>query len=899
ATVPNGDHVLTARARDAGGNLTTSDAVAVTVSNAASFGLVLALGFNEGSGATTADASNFGNDGTITGATWTASGRFGGALSFDGINDLITVADAASLDLTAGMTLEAWVQPSAVTNKWRDLIYKGNDIYFLEATSTNNNRPAGGAKVGTSLLSTYGPAPLAPNTWSHLALTYDGAALQFFVNGVEVSSAARTGSIQTSSNPLQIGGDSLYGQYFAGLIDEVRVYNRALSSAEIQNDMNTGVQVIPDSTPPVVAITAPQEAATVTGTINVTADATDNVGVVGVQFLLDDVPLGAEDTQAPYSVAWDTTTASRGNHVLTARARDAAGNLTDFLRTVMVVPKLVITFPTNNGTVTSSTINVAYTTIGDVTGIDHVHFFLDGVEVNDPTFDGSLELTDLNAGPHVLTGFLLHSAEAESGDAVSFSFVLPDNTPPSVAVTAPANGATVSTSVTIDASAADDVGVGGVQFLLDGIELGAEDTTAPYSISWDTTTASNGPHTLSARARDAAGNTATSAGVLVTVSNVAPSGLVLALGFNEGSGATAGDSSGFNNHGAIAGATWTGAGRFGGALSFDGLNDLITVADADALDLTAAMTLEAWVNPSAVTKKWRDVLYKGSDIYFLEATSTSSSRPAGGAKVGTSLLSTYGTSPLVVSTWSHLALTYDGALLRLYLNGVQVSSAARTGAIQTSTNPLQIGGDSLYGQFFAGLIDEVRVYNRALSETEIQADMATPVGSPLQLLGEAVAASGAGQITADAIGPLVNEAVARWLEALGGADSARRIADIQVQVIDLPGRLLGLASTSMIWIDANAAGHGWFLDATPEDDAEFESGIANSPAAGRADLLTVLAHELGHVLGLDDDAAADPFGDEVMGAALPLGVRRIHLQASSLQVQALDTLWARLGHLDE
>ena len=107
--------------------------------------LIAAYAFDEGAGDAVTDASGLGNHGTITGPTWTPSGRFGGALTFDGVNDLITIADADSLDLTTGMTLEAWVNPSAVTRKWRDVIYKGNDIYFLEATSTNSSRPGAAA----------------------------------------------------------------------------------------------------------------------------------------------------------------------------------------------------------------------------------------------------------------------------------------------------------------------------------------------------------------------------------------------------------------------------------------------------------------------------------------------------------------------------------------------------------------------------------------------------------------------------------------------------------------------------------------------------------------------------------------------------------------------------------
>src|SRR4029077_9850703 len=141
-------------------------------------------------------------------------------------------------------------------------------------------------------------------------------------------------------------------------------------------------------------------------------------------------------------------------------------------------------------------------------------------------------------------------------------------------------------------------------------------------------------------------------------------------------------------------------------------------------------TLEAWVYPTTVNSAWRDVIYKGNDNYYLEGTSTTSSRPAAGAIFGGVYGEVYGTNALTANTWSHLAATYDGATMRLYVNGVQVASRAQTGAIATSTNPLQIGGDSIYGQYFAGRIDEVRVYNQALNQTEIQADMNTPVGSP-------------------------------------------------------------------------------------------------------------------------------------------------------------------------
>ena len=81
--------------------------------------------------------------------TWTTSAKFGNALVFNGSSSFVTITDSGSLHLTTGMTLEAWVNPSAVSSAWRDVIYKGNDITTLEGTSDNSSRPAGGGTWGS------------------------------------------------------------------------------------------------------------------------------------------------------------------------------------------------------------------------------------------------------------------------------------------------------------------------------------------------------------------------------------------------------------------------------------------------------------------------------------------------------------------------------------------------------------------------------------------------------------------------------------------------------------------------------------------------------------------------------------------------------------------------------
>src|SRR5436309_8935849 len=214
-------------------------------------GLVAAYAFNEGSGTTVADISGNDNNGTISAATWTTAGRFGNALVFNGTSARVTVPDAASLQLTTGMTLEAWVFPTATLTNWRAIVDKNVDGYYLMASTDQSDRPsAGGTWVGGNQ-NTYGPSVVEVNTWTHLAATFDGETVRLYVNGAEVASQAQTTPLATTTGTLQIGGDSYPNELFAGRIDEVRIYNRALSAAEIQTDMNTSIAAsAPDTTAP-------------------------------------------------------------------------------------------------------------------------------------------------------------------------------------------------------------------------------------------------------------------------------------------------------------------------------------------------------------------------------------------------------------------------------------------------------------------------------------------------------------------------------------------------------------------------------------------------------------------------------------------------------------------------
>lgn len=272
----------------------------------------------------------------------------------------------------------------------------------------------------------------------------------------------------------------------------------------------------------------------VSGTsVDVAADATDNVGVVGVQFFLDGTALGAEDLAAPYGLGWNTTSWSDGVHTLTARARDAAGNTGVSPPVEVTVDNqaaavgLVAPLP---GSAVAGVVSLT-ATASDNVGVDVVRFFVDGTLIASDfvaPYSASWNTASHPDGGAVITLVAVDVAgntTTSPGVAVTVSNSSPppppdpDTSPPSIGLTGPVPGSTVSGSVVVSASATDDTGVVGVQFLLNGAPLGAEDSTAPYRVTWDTTAAADGAYTLAARARDAAGNQATSVPVVVTVSN--------------------------------------------------------------------------------------------------------------------------------------------------------------------------------------------------------------------------------------------------------------------------------------------------------------------------------------------------------------------------------------------
>ena len=209
-------------------------------------GLVAAYNFNEGSGTVVNDLSGNNITGTIVGATWTTGGRYGNALSFNGTSSYVDLGNPSALQLTGSMTVEAWINAAANPPDDGQIVAKSNGFGWQLKTTPDTGPHTFGVQVspsGTSSAQRYGSQTRSLNTWYHVAAVYNATAgtLEIYVNGA-LDNGTLAGSIPAIQYNQSVNvniGRRTGGFYFNGVIDEIRIYARALSQADIQNDMNT------------------------------------------------------------------------------------------------------------------------------------------------------------------------------------------------------------------------------------------------------------------------------------------------------------------------------------------------------------------------------------------------------------------------------------------------------------------------------------------------------------------------------------------------------------------------------------------------------------------------------------------------------------------------------------
>lgn len=833
-------------------------------------GLVASYSFNEGTGTTLADASGNSNNGTISGAVWT-TGRYGNALRFNGSNNYINLLNPAALRLTGSMTLSAWVNAAANPADDGQIIAKSNNAAGWQLkTSPDTGANTFGVTISASSSShvqRYSSTARALNTWYHVAGVYNASArtLDIYVNGV-LNNGVLSGTVPASQFNSTVNaniGRRTGGFYFNGILDEMRIYNRALTQAEIQADMNTPIGVSgPDTQPP----TTPSNltAAAISGNqINLSWTAsTDNIGVTG--YLLEGCQ-GASCT-AFAQIASPTTT-TYNNTALTAgetyryqvRARDAAGNPSSYSNVATATTPAPDTQPPTAATnltataASGSQINLSWTGSMDNVGVtgyrvercqgagcasfaqiatpagtvysdtaltagtsysyrvratdaaanlssySNTATATTTADTEPPTAPSNLTATAVNSSQMTLswTGSTdesgLHGYSIERCITASCSFI--EISPYTTSTIFNDAGLSAGEGYSYRVRASDSVGNLSAYSNIASASTPPEDTQAPttptnlaaseaggtkINVSWSASTddiavtaylvercqgngcasftqiASTGgvaysdaglsagsSYTYRVRATDAAGNLSSySAQTTASTPAVAP-GLITGYGFSEGSGTTTADASGNGLTGTLQSASWTASGRNGSALVFNGTSSFVDLGTLSAFPLTSSSTWSAWALPTGNPPDDGQIIAKSgsSNGWQLKTTPDTGARTFGVAvSSGSTQAQRFSRTVLSLNTWYHVAGVYNATsqTLDIYVNGALDNGTLSGTVPATQSNPASINvniGRRQGGFYFIGTLDDVRVYNRALSQAEIQTDMNTPVGSALATPG--------------------------------------------------------------------------------------------------------------------------------------------------------------------
>jgi hypothetical protein len=634
-------------------------------------GLVAYWSFDEGSGTTAYDASGNGNHGTIYGAKWT-QGKSGTGLSFDGVDDYVDCGNAASLNITSAITIEVWVKfPKLITeypsSQWPSIVEKGGSYYIW--VNGGQNIELGIYKGGAVQPLYLSSSLFQKDVWYHLVFTYDGSYRKAYLNGELKAAGSTTRNIDITANPVYIGRHGT--QYFSGLIDEVRIYNRALSPEEIRFHYSRGG--------PVAYWKFDEGQGTKVYDLSGNNNGTLNLGTSG---------------NTDPSKAWVP------GKFASALSFDGVDDYVEVPNSASLNPKTALTvvawvYPKSTGSM--RIVSNGYTGYGALNydlGTTGWYLHLSGSGYVGISFSGLINNT---------WNFVVATYDSITGTANVFvnAIKVKEVTGLSGEIYYQYGGQPIrvgigaSGSFTYFNGLIDEVRIYNYARTPDEIRL---DYNAGYAARFGPGTDCN-----------------SDPGSCMT------KGLVAYWSFDEGSGNIAYDASGNGNHGTIYGAKWT-QGKIGGALSFDGVDDYVSVPNSASLNLSE-QTIEFWFAPPSGSG------YNWQFPYVRKNDATTRNYYIYGARPGEAIVyeirdpsnnyhSLIGNKTnYELGKWYHFAGTYKPTTgeWKIFINGQLDAQKIEIFTPGTNNASVIIGGSR-----FNGLIDEVRIYNRALSEEEIR-----------------------------------------------------------------------------------------------------------------------------------------------------------------------------------
>jgi|GEM_PF-294617 len=638
-------------------------------------GIVAAYTFSNN----TLDGSAFSNHATATAALPTTD-RFGygnAAYHFNGVDAGVTAANSSALN-SANTTISFWVKPAAFPGSGEVfLLSNGGWQERWKISMPNHGKPVFTTHSNGACCSDMDSGtPLTLNAWTHVVMTHDGTKDIIYFNGVKVNEKAVAGALDPTTKPLGIGYDPIdKGSFFNGALDEVQLYNKALSAAEIT------ALYTQQNTPP--------------------APATDLVAEYKLNGNANDA------TQYRNNGSFSATpTADRFNW---------ANNAANFNGTAGsgVTAENSAALQSNYTTISFWVKPTAFPNSGEV-------FLLSN--------GGWQERWKISMPNHGKPVFTTHSNGACCSDMDS-------GTPLAL-------GAWTHVAMTHDGTK-DIIYFNGAKVNEKAVTGTLDKTKHPFGIGYDPI--DNGGFFNGALDEVQIYSKALSAAeiaALYAAQNQAPAVAGNLIADYPFSG-NALDRTAYNNH-AVASAQLTDD-RFGKknqAYAFNGTNSGAVAANSPQHNSNFT-TISFWVNPKA---------FPGSgEVYLLSNGGWQERWKISMPNHGKPVFTTHSNgaccsdmdsgTPLTIGAWTHVAMTHDGAKDIIYFNGVKVNEKNVTGSLDATKKPLGIGFDPIdNGGFFNGSLDEVQIYNKALSAVEIAALYAAQNTPPVNADNEAPSA---------------------------------------------------------------------------------------------------------------------------------------------------------------
>lgn len=660
--------------------------------------------------------------------------------SFDGIDDYVEVASSSLLRPTQ-LTISAWVKPQASG------IYK--TILTNEPTSSSNQFGYGFRQrpdnsfwfvIGKEGQSAASPAIsktiLTPGTWYHLAGTYDGSQINFYVNGV-LESTVKLSTTITSTFPLRIGRLNSNNEPFAGLIDELAIYKRALTAEEVAVHYAAGVN---DPAAPAPPVLDPLPAFVGSSTINLSGTRTSNTSV-----WVNNKKISAFENLSTWQGTYGTL--QPGTNILNVTTVDTAYRQSQQVtRTVYYdnVPPVIASSTPVNGSNTAKVVSSVTINLYDANAGVDLAGSTQGATVKNAagqTIAGtwttsatkSIVFTPTNPFPADTYTVAVYPVDMVGNRTAQPQQIVFTNHDTSAPITKAILSGTkdsagwFSTSVTVTLTATDGdsgSGVAKTEYSLDNVTW--QLYSAPFVFEKD------GDSYVYFRSTDVAGNIENPAkSQEIRINKTGLVGYWKMDGDWRDSSVVGNDGTSYN------GATFSPNAKVGtNSGQFNGSNSYAAVPDSPTLHSNRNISVSGWMYVNGFNKTWQSIFWKGNS----PETSTGDNREytlflnsAGYLHLASTSIDKVGIGQwandtqakggyIQAGSWHHFAavISSDQNYMKVYIDGVEKASSAYSSSdIRDTGNALMFGGNPSWDSYFNGLLDDIRIYNRALTATEI------------------------------------------------------------------------------------------------------------------------------------------------------------------------------------